>query len=80
MKSWIPTIALTLAASLSGCGDKDACDDGDNDSDGDVLMECVDGELVESEDCAASEMICHAMGGGDDHCMDEGAMDSGMEM
>lgn len=68
---------LMMAAVMAvGCGDKD-CTDSDYECDGDVLMECVDGELVESQDCAASEMICHNMGDGTDHCMEDGAMDSG---
>ena len=54
---------------LAGCSG--GCEEEAFTCDGDVLMECVDGELVESEDCAASEMICHAMGDGTDHCMSE---------
>ena len=78
MKKLMITLAA-LATLTAGCGDKDACDEGYNECDGDILMECVDGELVEAEDCAASQMTCHVMGGGDDHCMDDGG-DSGMDM
>jgi hypothetical protein len=65
-----------LALSLVACGDKDECTTGNNTCEGDVLMECVDGAWEESEDCAASEMICHDMGEGDEsHCMMEGDME-----
>lgn len=65
-------IAMALLT-LIGCGGE--CTEAEFTCDGDVLMECVDGELVESEDCAASEMICHAMGDGTDHCMTDGDME-----
>ena len=58
-----------ILSMLVGCGG--GCEEEAFTCEGDVLMECVDGELVESEDCAASEMICHAMGDGSDHCMSE---------
>ena len=58
-----------LATLLTGCGT--TCTEAEFTCDGEVLMECVDGELVESEDCAADNMICHAMGDGTDHCMSE---------
>jgi len=73
MKRLLPILAA-LSALAVGCG-KDDCEDGYYECDGDVLLVCDGGELIEDEDCAASEMICHAMGGGDDHCMEEGAMD-----
>ena len=59
-------LSLVLAV-LIGCGG--ACEEAEFSCEGDVLMECVDGELVESEDCAAADMLCHDMDDGTDHCM-----------
>lgn len=67
------SIFVMALLTVIGCGGE--CADDEFTCAGEVLMECVDGELVESEDCAASEMICHAMGDGTDHCMTEGDME-----
>ena len=64
-------VAMALFA-LIACGGE--CAEAEFSCDGDILMECVDGELVESEDCAASEMTCHVMGDGTDHCMSDSDM------
>jgi len=65
----IASIIAVALLTLSGCGGE--CTEAEFTCDGDILMECVDGELMESEDCSASEMVCHEMGDGTDHCMSD---------
>ena len=63
------TVLMVLAA-LTACGeDEPACDEAVVSCDGTVLQECVDGELVDVEDCADEGMICHEEHG---HCMLDG--------
>lgn len=73
MKWTIKILALSLLAACGGGGGDDAegCTDGEIFCDGDFLVECVDGEEVET-DCAVDGMMCHEEMG---HCMDAtGAM------
>jgi len=59
----------TLAACDGGGGEETTpCEEGSVSCDGDFLVECVDGEELET-DCAADGMECHEEMG---HCMDMG--------
>jgi len=62
-------VGLTLGvAACDGGGDEETtegCEEGSVSCDGDFLVECVDGEEVET-DCAADGMMCHEEMG---HCM-----------
>jgi len=62
---------LVLVTLLVGCGDKDTgleCDEGFQECDGDLVVECVDGEWVEQEDCAAEDKVCEDSGDGSADC------------
>lgn len=74
----VRALMVLAAALLVGCGDKEdkaECEGEEASCDGDILSECVDG-VLENTDCAADDMICHDMDE-DSHCM---AADDGMEM
>ncbi len=57
--------ALAIACDGGGSGEE-GCVEGDVSCDGDLLVECIDGEEVET-DCAVDGMMCHAEMG---HCME----------
>ena len=79
------TYSLIFATTLlAGCAsDTSECEENTFQCDGDLLMECTADGLVESMDCAAEGMMCHAEMG---HCMsmddtmDETSSDTQMEM
>ncbi len=75
--AWNVVVFVVAMAGAVACGDKDdtggECAAGTASCSGDVLTECVDGTVVET-DCAADGMICHDMGD-DSHCMMDGEME-----
>ncbi|TNE92676.1 MAG: hypothetical protein EP330_00760 [Deltaproteobacteria bacterium] len=67
-------LALTLPLVLAACGTTaDDCVEDEYSCDGNILMQCVGGELVEDTNCDDVGLTCHAEMG---HCMD--MSDSGM--
>ena len=68
---WIALAALTLTL---GCSSKEeGCAEKTFQCAGTMLQQCKAGDWVDSEDCAANNMVCHDMGSMS-HCMEEGAM------
>lgn len=70
--------SLWMVVVFVACDPANPCVDGELscDSTGLILQDCVDGELVEQENCADSGETCHA-DMGPAHC---GPADMGMDM
>jgi len=71
MRFMVFGLVAMVSMPMVGCDGGDdgeetaACEEGTATCDGDFLVECVDGEEVET-DCAADGMMCHEEMG---HCM-----------
>lgn len=66
MKSMMKFVFLSLMVACGGGESEEGCTDGEIFCDGDFLVECLDGEEVET-DCAVDGMMCHEEMG---HCME----------